>query len=255
MLDRVRHGRARAGGRRARRRTRAAARCSRRWPRRSAPRRRARGLPRLQLARGAAGAAAGPVGLMGPGTLTGLGPLAARAGRPDPLGRHRHGDRVDRLHGGRRSRRANARRRRSRPRSARSGSGAMPPGVSTAASAPCSRPSSAAATGDSEDSLPWLRSASVGPTIVHVCTLSVVEVAHLGGRSEAEACRAPRRAPRPPRCAGARAAAGSLSRDAPGPPWRCGTRRSPSGRRASAPPRSAAPFPGAPSSPAPAARP
>ena len=43
----------------------------------------------------------GPVGLMGPGTLTGLGPGAAGAGRAGPLGGHGHGDRVERLHGGR----------------------------------------------------------------------------------------------------------------------------------------------------------
>ena len=42
-----------------------------------------------------------PVGLMGPGTLTELGPALRRAGRPGPLGGHRHGDRVDRLHRGR----------------------------------------------------------------------------------------------------------------------------------------------------------
>ncbi len=43
----------------------------------------------------------GPVGLMGPGTLTGLGPVLREPVRAGPLGRHRHGDRVERLHGGR----------------------------------------------------------------------------------------------------------------------------------------------------------
>ena len=38
-------------------------------------------------------------GYFGPGVLVGLRPRASRAGRADPLGRHRDRDRVDRLHG------------------------------------------------------------------------------------------------------------------------------------------------------------
>ena len=43
----------------------------------------------------------GPVGLMGPGTLTGLGPVLREPVGAAALGRHRHRDRVERLHGGR----------------------------------------------------------------------------------------------------------------------------------------------------------
>ena len=99
--DRVRHRRARARGRASSRATRAARWCSRRWPPPSAPEaarpRSYRDFNWLEepWSRG------GPVGLMGPGTLTGLGPVLREPVGPAPLGGHRHGDRVERLHGGR----------------------------------------------------------------------------------------------------------------------------------------------------------